>query len=64
MYLSMPASSSKPGQAVGFSPVHHQSPLSPISSSSEALCCAAVFLFRLGVMFKLHPEAVATPGES
>lgn len=52
-HLSTPAPSSKPGQAVGFSPVHHQSPLEPTSSSSAADCWA-VLRFRLGRMFKLH----------
>lgn len=53
-YLSTPASSSKPGQAVGLRPVHHQSPRAPISSASAAARSKSDCpRFRDGTMFKL-----------
>jgi len=53
-YLSTPASSSNPGQAVGFRPVHHQSPRGPMSSASAAARSKSDCpRFRDGTMFKL-----------
>lgn len=53
-YLSTPASSSKPGHAVGLRPVHHQSPRAPVSSASAAARSKSDCpRFKAGTMFRL-----------